>query len=123
MCAKQYFGFADFLGDFDHEHRDGEQLMRKMAIFCHIHFTHGVDEALKRAGGGKPGIRQRMLELLYATDWDGYNAVINFIIAQEPSLKKWAEHKRHEWVMYGLNPGCSLAPPPFLTRFGRIPMR
>ena len=31
--------------------RDGEALAKEMVVFCHIHFTRGVDEALKRAGG------------------------------------------------------------------------
>jgi hypothetical protein len=60
--------------------------MRKMALFCHIHFTRGVDEALKRVGGGQPGIRQRMLQLLYADDWEGYNAVIDFIIGKSTDI-------------------------------------
>jgi hypothetical protein len=72
-------GFADFLHDYDPEHRDGKALIRQMAIFCHIHFTRGVDDALRRAGGGQPGVRQRMLQLLYAEDREGYIAVINFL--------------------------------------------
>ncbi|KAJ5439313.1 uncharacterized protein N7458_010311 [Penicillium daleae] len=113
MCAKQYFGFADFLHDYDPEHRDGIVLIRQIAIFCHIHFTRGVDDALRRAGGGQPGVRQRMLQLLYAEDREGYNAVIDFLEATEPALTDWAKHKRHEWVMCGLNPACSDTPPPY----------
>jgi hypothetical protein len=97
MCAKQYFGkltrylivtcqisddlegFADFLHDYDPDHRDGEYLMRQIAIFCQIHFTRGVDDALRRTSGGQPGIRQRMLSLLFADDRKAYNAVIDFI--------------------------------------------
>jgi hypothetical protein len=57
-----------------------------MTIFCHVHFTRGVDDALKRIGGGNPGVRQRMLELLYVDDRAGYNAVIDFIISQYPDV-------------------------------------
>jgi hypothetical protein len=71
--------FADFLEDYDSQYQNGERLMRQMAIFCHIHFIRGVDEALKRAGGCQPGVRQRMLQLLYADNWEGYTAVIDFI--------------------------------------------
>jgi hypothetical protein len=46
----------------------------------------GVDDALKRIGGGNPGVRQRMLELLYVDDRAGYNAVIDFIISQYPDV-------------------------------------
>lgn len=72
-------GFADFLQDYDPEHRNGKALIRQMFIFCHIHFTRGVDDALRRAGGGQPGVRQRMLQLLYAEDQEGYIAVIDFL--------------------------------------------
>lgn len=45
-------GFADFLQDFDHKHRDSKELMRKIAIFCYIYFTRGVDKVLRRVRGG-----------------------------------------------------------------------
>ena len=60
--------------------RDGEALAKEMVVFCHIHFTRGVDEALKRAGGGAPGIRERMLQLLYAESKEGYEALANDIV-------------------------------------------
>ena len=84
-------GFADFLHEYDPEHRDGKSLTRQIVIFCHIHFTRGVDDALRRAGGGQPGIRQRMLQLLYAEDREGYNAVVDFIIGIQTSPRYLAD--------------------------------
>ncbi|KAJ5566574.1 hypothetical protein N7535_008212 [Penicillium sp. DV-2018c] len=115
MCAKQYFGFADFLHDYDPDHRDGEQLMRQLATFCRNHFTRGVDDALRRSNGGRPDIRQRMLSLPFVDDRKAYNAVIDLIKEAEGNslLTPWAEHKRQEWIMCGLNPACSTIPRPY----------